>query len=258
MISYLKPSDKILRRMGFFIDQEGIYRRFLDESDGWNEHINKTKDFIKRTLELYTPKNVAIFGSGWLLDIPIDLLASTCEKVYLYDIRHPRQILHKFRDFKNLIFVISDLTGGIIEETYHLVKNSKKGVPTFDTINPKPFIPYESVDFTFSVNVLNQLDIMVIEYLRKKKVFDPTIHADFRKKIQLAHLMSLPTGKSAIITDYMEMLYDRTDKFVENRDLLYIELPQGRRKSEWIWKFDQNMSYYPNRKTYFKVIAIDI
>ena len=123
---------------------------------------------------------------------------------------------------------------------------------------PEKFNLPEPVDYTFSVNVLNQLDILIIEYLRRVKIIASVDLFGFRKKIQSAHLNSLSAGKSSIITDYEEVLYDRTDTFVENRNLLFVDLPKNKSRQDWIWRFDESMSYYHNRKTHFKVAAIDL
>lgn len=240
--------------MGLCDDQEGIMKRYLNEAGSWNSHLQSTKDFIKHCVGEVKPKTVGILGSGWLLDVPANFLIENCETVYFYDIRHPRQIVHKFRNDDSARFIELDITGGAIEFVYNAIRN-KSLKKDLLTIPLSGFCPQETLDYIISVNVLNQLDILIVENLRKIKDLDAQLIIDFRTIIQRNHLKSLPADKSCLITDFEEQLYDRTGKFVEKRSLLYTELPEAKFEQNWIWNFDTQMTYYPNRKTNFKVIA---
>lgn len=248
------PSKKVLRRMGLNDDQEGIMKRYLNEAGSWDSHLQSTRNFIIHCISDNQPMSVGILGSGWLLDVPANFLMDNCEKVFFYDIRHPRQITNKYKQEEKFNFIDCDITGGAIESVYNSIKN--KTVETeLLTIPQAGFQPNESLDYIVSVNVLNQLDILIVENLRKIKNLDAQLIKKFRTIIQSSHLKSLPTDKSCLITDFEEQLYDRTGMFVENRSLLYTELPNAKYEQEWIWNFDTQMTYYPNRKTNFKVIA---
>lgn len=249
-----KPSRKILRKLGLSDDQEGIIRRYINESGSWDKHLHNTKKFIEQCVLLENPKDIGVLGSGWLLDVPIGFLINQCNNIFLYDIRHPRQIVNKYKNNKNVHFKEVDITGGAIEFVYQLIRNNTVNEKLLD-IPTVGFSPEESLDYIVSVNVLNQLDILIVENLRKIPNLSKELIAEFRKIIQSSHIKSLPAGKSCLITDFEEQIYDRTDKFVENHNLLYTELPEGKKEQEWIWNFDTLMTYYPNRKTDFKVIA---
>ena len=97
--------------MGFLKDQEGIITRYINEEGNWEAHLRHTKGFITDVVKKYKPESVSILGSGWLLDVPIEFLAANCKSICLYDIRHPAQIRHRLRRFKNVVFVECDLTG---------------------------------------------------------------------------------------------------------------------------------------------------
>jgi len=94
----LFPLQRSLRKMGYFKDQEGIARRYISEKSNGDNHLTNTKKFIFNCLEENRSKKVSILGSGWLLDIPVEYLLKNFKEVVFYDIRHPRQILHKFKD----------------------------------------------------------------------------------------------------------------------------------------------------------------
>jgi hypothetical protein len=250
------PSDRILQHMGFFSDQDGIVRRFINEGSNWNEHLKNTKSFIELCVKDACPKNIAVLGSGWMLDVPLDFLAEHCDNVFLFDIRHPRQVVHRFRNLKNISFINQDITGGAIEFVYKTMDKRRPKPEELNHFIPDGFSSKVSIDYVVSVNILNQLDILLLEYLRKFSLPDSFSAEKFRSNIQLAHINSLLKNKLCLITDYEELLYDNADQLLKTNSLLYTHIPEGKMREEWIWKFDSQMTYYPNQKTYFKVQAI--
>ena len=252
------PSDKILKRMGYFNDQEGIIRRYIDEEFNWNEHLQKSKSFIKKCIEEVKPQNVAVLGSGWLLDVPLDFLVESCNRVFLFDIRHPRQITHKYRGEKKIKFINQDVTGGSIEEVYEILKHNKSDLNKLDTITKAGFTASEPIDYIISVNILNQLDILILEYIRRFSLPENLNMDRLRKIIQEAHIASLKKSASCLITDFEEMIYDKDNELIKTNSLLFTELPAYRKREDWIWKFDTQMTFYPNRRTFLKVLAMQI
>lgn len=248
------PSTKVLRKMGFNADQDGILRRYHSEKGGWDIHLNETKNFINQCVEQEKPENIGVLGSGWLLDVPIDNLLEKSKNIYLYDIRHPKKVMKKYQNHSNIHFVNTDITGGYIEYTYNAIRN-KTIAESIEYCPESIFCPAEPLDYLVSVNVLNQLDILILENLRRPKKLKADLISNFRKKIQSNHLKLMSTDSSCLITDFEEDIYDRKNTFIESNSLLYTQLPESKWEKQWIWNFDSQMSYYPNRRTYFKVIA---
>ena len=81
--------------MGYLRDQDGVMNRYLSERGNWNEHLDLTKDFIAQSFIQKELDTVAILGSGWLLDVPLEKLIPRFKHIYLVDIWHPRQIRRK-------------------------------------------------------------------------------------------------------------------------------------------------------------------
>lgn len=244
--------------MGYFDDQEGIVRRFINEGSNWNEHLKNTKQFIEKSISKVNPGNVAVLGSGWMLDIPLEFLSENCSKVFLYDVRHPRQIVHRYRYFSNVSFVNQDITGGAIQEVYSIMDKRKPDFEKLNQLKNTGFSSSEPIDYVVSVNVLNQLDILILEYLRKNSLPKDFSLIKMRTEIQEGHIRSLKAGKSCLITDYEELVYDASDKLLKTNSLLFAQIPDATGREEWIWKFDTQMTYYPTMKTFFKVLAIEI
>ena len=246
------PTKRVIRRMGLSDDQDGIMRRYIEEEGNWHEHLKNSKRYIEQTILCYKPKNITVLGSGWLLDLPTEFLLEHCENIYLYDIRHPNPIKNKFKKEDRIKFLTMDITGGMMNYIYD---NHKQNSWVEDELPQYLFEPKYETDRIISLNILNQLDILIIEFLRKNKFPDSEKILALRKHIQKMHLISLKKLPSTLITDYREMLYDRLDKKTDERSLIFNEFPDGKQIEEWIWKFDTQMTYYPNRKTYFKVRA---
>lgn len=252
------PSEKILKRMGFFMDQEGIINRYIREKGNWDEHLGRTKTFINRFIDEALPEDVAILGSGWLLDVPLDQILDKCRNIYLVDIRHPRQVVHKYQRFKNIHFIYSDITGGAIEATYDILKEQKNVSERLAELEPPGInLPF-SVNSVVSVNILCQLDILILEYVRTFRDINQGALLGLRKNIQHSHIVSLQKTSSCLITDYEENIFSRTDDLIAINPLLFSDLPDSANYEEWVWKFDTQMTYYPNRKTFFKVKALQL
>lgn len=244
--------------MQLFTDQDGILRRFINEAPDWNEHLVNTKQTIIDFIKKYQAKSVSILGSGWMLDIPVQFLADEMEKVVFYDLRHPRGIINKYERNRNFHFVTMDLTGGLIEKIYHLCHQKKK--PTVQELEHELYIddialPVETECYV-SANILNQLDILLVDYLKLFfNLTDENIR-QLRETIQLSHLNFLEKYNSCLITDFEEIHLNDDDEIIGHTPLVYTSLPQGEIENSWIWHFDTNKTYSLGHKTFMKVTAI--
>jgi hypothetical protein len=211
-------------------------------------------DFIK----LNKAKSVSLLGSGWLLDIPIRFLEEEISDVFFYDIRHPATIRHKYRQTGNFRFIKADLTGGLIEKVYLMC--NRKDKLTSDEIEAEFSLPVlelqEESDCYISVNLLNQLDIHLVDYLKSSYNLDEALIRRIREKIQRLHVDFLQKRNSCIITDYEELGLNDKNEVTFSKPLIFTPLPQLAERREWIWNFDTNKTYIAGQKTYFKVMAI--
>ncbi|MBN2521712.1 MAG: hypothetical protein JXB24_00480 [Bacteroidales bacterium] len=253
----LFPSHKIFNTMGYSKDQEGIAKRYISEKKGWDLHLSNTRKFIIECLEENAPKKVSILGSGWLLDIPAEYLMNNCKEVVFYDIRHPRQILHKYRDHSVFRFVKMDLTGGIIDYIYRQREITENELTILEELLAKQrnFLPFNT-DFIVSVNILNQLDILIVDYLKlKKKFIDKKSIIQLRSMIQENHVKLLKTGPSCMITDYEEIHF-KEEMILQKNSLLYCEIPENMIAKKWVWDFDLNKQYKQGYNTRMNVMAV--
>jgi hypothetical protein len=253
------PERKILRKMNFLSDQEGIISRFLNERSNWEPHLQKSREFILDWIHGKNISVITILGSGWLLDVPLEELQKKCEKILLVDIFHPPQILRKIRDLSTVEAIQQDITGGMIEQVYHLVEEFRKTgrKRKVADLHSPGFTPDFNPDFVVSLNILNQLDILIIDYLKKFSIFTEEEILTLRKKIQQSHIDSLPLDHSCIITDFEELV-SQDDRLERVNKLIHVPLPEGKRKATWEWLFDSQKTYYRGKTTRFNVVAIEL
>ncbi len=245
----------IYKKLGLVSDQTGIINRYNREKENWDFHCQRTKDFILKSTETKANKSVAIFGSGWLLDVPIAELNSRFLQVYCFDLHHPAEIVHKYRKQTNIHFVESDITGGWILWTYNLLKNKQLQqnlvLPDFKFSHEIDF------DFYVSVNILNQLDILICDILNEHKIGNKLIIQQIKQQIQQSHIQMLRTGKSGLISDITEQQVNNENEISEKINLIYTDLPKPNFNENWIWKFDTHKTYHNHCNTHFEVVAID-
>jgi len=236
-------NKKIIRKFGFKTDQQGIINRYIRESEEWQAHLIHTKEYIIKSAESKNKTNCIVIGSGWLLDVPIDELSMLFEKVTLIDIVHPRQIIHKIKKYKNVEAIEIDITG-LVEPVYYFIKKTKKlKLNDIKQIYSELWInKLKNADFVVSVNILNQLDILICDFIKKFNLYSNEEINQFRKIIQQNHVNILPETKSCLITDYEEININKKNNVVNNKSLIHIDLHINKKTKKWQWNFDTNQT----------------
>jgi len=250
----------ILRKMKYFSDQKGIIRRYINEEGAWDNHLSNTKKYITDCLKKKNLKSIAVLGSGWLLDVPLEFLVNNFKRILLFDINHPQQIKHKVKKFENIELKYADISGGAVAAVYNLVKFYKKERIKKDIkeIEFPGFKAGKHTDYLVSLNILNQLDILLIDYLKKYNIYNENELNYLRSMIQKSHIDSLIPGRSCLITDYKEKIYNTDGALASEKNLIYTELPKGKNKKTWEWNFDSSGSYYHDKKVVFNVVAMEL
>lgn len=246
---------RILKKMGYLADQEGIISRYLREQGGWDSHLLRCRKYITDRVKELEIKEITILGSGWLLDVPLEELAEFCSRITLIDINHPRQIRRKVKQLKNVRLLEDDITGGLVNNIWQICRARPDSLDSIE-------IPLYSFDFDpgtlISLNILTQTDTLLNDYLLKKTNIDPIEHRRFRKRVQESHLNLLKSCSHILITDFEEKIIDiDTGSVLETRPLLFTSLPEGKNKEEWQWVFDSSGEYYRRKRVSFKVMAIE-
>lgn len=248
--------------MGYFRDQQGIINRYLRESTQWKDHLDRTRNFIQSSFPIdpdgkKIPGAVAILGSGWLLDVPLEHLRIAFEKVYLVDICHPPQIIKKLEKVENVSFLEEDLSGGGIEQVWHFTHG--KGPATLEDFaaSLKFASPLEGKNPSaiISLNLLNQLDIILCDYLSAKGKADLETLDLIRSRIQSFHLEWITKKPGCLITDTREISIHK-DGLEEIKSLLFTPLPPANKTEAWNWEFDSSGRYRSGIRSRMEVEAL--
>lgn len=254
----MEVPSRILRRMGYKADSQGIINRYIRVEGAWNDHLTRTRQFILKTLEGKRPDNLAVLGSGWLLDLPLDELAERSGHVWLYDIVHPAQVRHRISKLPNVTAVNADITGGAIQQAYEAVKAFRKHAvrPSPEELCRGVFVPNVQHDFVISLNILSQLGEYITDYLQQHMPFGRDEADRLTALLQSAHLKQLPKGNTCLVTDVAEKSMDASGQITDIKQLVAVELPAAACIEKWAWQFDPLGEYKPGYLTQSEVVAL--
>lgn len=248
---------RILHKMGYYNYQRGLIVHHLHDEGSWNTHLTNSRNFILKSLEICKPKIVTVFGSGWLLDLPLLEMNEMADEINLVDIIHPPEVKSQVADMKKVILREDDVTGGLIEEVWKKAshKTFLNKLRSIEEINVNKYKPGFDPGLVISLNILTQLETLPVEFLRKKSNADEVNFIQLRKKIQQSHLSFLESNKSVLITDCAEVITESSGRTSEIKSVL-IDFPEGRLREDWTWKFDLKQSDYYRKKSVLMVSAI--
>jgi len=232
--------------------------RYIRESSHWKAHLESTRNFISASFRQTEVESVAVLGSGWLLDVPLEHLLSRFKHIYLVDIHHPVQIRKRTASLSRVELIEEDLSGGAIEQVWGFLKKpaSEQEVLLPGHLALSPPLSHIRPDAMISVNLLNQLDIMLCDHILKRKHFQQGELTPLRTAIQAFHLDWISRKPGCLITDTLEEVVDKNGVKKSNA-LLYTKLPEGIRHDSWWWDFDTQGTYHPGSRTRMEVQAIE-
>lgn len=245
----------IFRSLGFVRDQKGIMRRYKRERKLWDTHLNKSKQYILKAMGASVFKSVAVLGSGYLLDLPIDEILVKTDCLYLYDVNHPKEIISKYQNHPKVRFVTKDITG-LAEEIY-ITKNQQQ-LERLMQKEPQSWA-IDGHDFIISLNILNQLDILLVDFLKERFNMPEETEKTLRRKIQNEHVISLQKTFSVLIADVYEYHTQADGTETDIKKNVYIDINSGEAVSgyeEWDWQFDSSGRYILDSSVLFKVNAV--
>jgi hypothetical protein len=229
----------------------------VNQEGGWESHQEHCRSFIIKALELYKPEKITVLGSGWLLDLPFAELIERTGRVCLIDIIHPPDVINQAGSFNNVELIEQDITGGLIEEVWQLTEKYSffKKLKSLENIIIPEFKPDGDPGMVISLNILTQLESLLIDFLKKRAKIKEEEFDFFRTEIQRKHIDFLKKHRSVLITDYAEVITNRSGS-VKSIPTLLTDLPQSQFTEEWTWNFDQTGADLYNSRSQFKVVAL--
>lgn len=248
---------RILTRMGYYNYQNGLIYRHMNQKGGWEEHLENSRRYILKALDLYNPEKITVLGSGWLLDFPFAELVERTKKICLIDIVHPPDVIKQAGSFKNVEFIEQDITGGLISEVWERMHkfNYLRKSRTIPDITIPEYNPVDDPGMVISLNILTQLETQLIDFMKKRSRISEVEFNMFRSEIQKKHLDFLLKHRSVLISDYAEVITDRSGA-VKTLPTIFTDLPSCCFREEWMWNFDQTGADMYNSRSHFRVVAL--
>jgi len=243
--------------MGYYDYQSGLIYRHLNQESGWDSHLDKCRRYILRAIDNIKPGKVTVLGSGWLLELPVAEIVEKTGKVELVDIIHPPDVVKQAGAIENVELIESDVTGGLIENVWKKINAYPffRKADNLEGILIPEYKPLSDPGLIISLNLITQLEVLPVRYLKKKARINEEELYRFRRTIQERHMELLSKYRSVLITDYEEVITPRSGEKVRIPTLI-TELPRGTDKEEWTWDFDLKGADYYNSRSVMHVIAV--
>jgi hypothetical protein len=94
-----------------------------------------------------------------------------------------------------------------------------------------------------------------LDFLKKRSKIKEEEFNLFRTEIQRKHIDFLRKHRSVLITDYAEVIINRSGS-VKTIPTLVTDLPPSQFTEEWTWNFDQTGADLYNSRSQFKIVAL--
>ncbi len=210
--------------MGYLHELISISHKAKRLERHWRPHLNRTRQAILRIANSTPNKDtIIVFGSGVLLDAPIEELSNMFKKVILLDIYHTRDTLKKLIQYKNVTVLPRDLSG-IAEALWEQYKDGKKL-----RYLPEPLSTYNSltknVSLAVSLNLLTQLSFVPTVFLSRFKKISITQEAIscWKESFCTAHIKALNglDCPKCIVTDHESLCKDFSGRIIARNSTVF-------------------------------------
>jgi hypothetical protein len=258
-MAYSEQHKRILHRLGYYDYQQGLIHRHLNQDEGWNSHLENCRNYIIDAVKKYKPVKITVIGSGWLLDLPLAEILETIKSVTLIDIVHPPEARSQTASLPGVELIEDDATGGIVEEVWKKAGKISlfRKLSTIEGIDVPDYELQGDPGLVISLNILSQLDVLPVAFLKKRSKVKEEEIIRFRKTIQDNHIRFLLKHNSLLITDISEIFTDSAGNTTEVQTII-TDLPDGKSRQEWTWDFDLKRSDYFEKNSVMKVVAITL
>lgn len=239
--------------MGYVREVSGIGDRARALASAWREHLDRTQGAISASVELSRGRgSVLVVGSGNLLDVPLDCLCASFDRVVLLDILHFRQVRKAVSGRGNVELLSADVTG-VAHAVYRAARS--RDVSVLPKSVP-PDLDGRQFDLIVSVNILSQLGVTPCRYLKARCPAIPPkrLHMLSRDLIE-THLQWIlhRAPQSCLISDVVRIEHFTGGPLVETDIVEGVVLPEP--DESWDWQIAPLNSVYPDREVVHRVHA---
>lgn len=221
------PSSKLARQMGFLYESIAMSARAKRCHSAWQSHYQNCQLAIEHAVSTcHSKRKVLVFGAGTLQDIPLALLSEAFDQVLLFDLAITRNARQRLKSYRNIDYIEADVT-----ESLHLLH---AGILKVET--PKAWLDDETVDLVVSLNLITQLPLLPIRWLKQKfRISDPQADQLGQGLIK-AHLYYLQrfNARVCLIADRVDREFDLQGKKLDEFDPWWgVKSPGASRTWQW-------------------------
>ncbi len=198
-------ADREQRRLGYVSEAVAIRARYERCRDAWHDHLSASKQFIITALEhCSSRRSVLVLGAGSCLDLPLAELSRQFERVILVDAVQLAEIPEKISAYPNVTYVIHDISeinAGLLAIT------DPDTLRRLTSKTPSRYCDDDSIDLVISLNLLSQLPLLPMRWLRQRRSFNNDVINQCGLDIMRAHCRYLQQFGCAKI-----LIYDAEQK----------------------------------------------
>lgn len=247
------PTSAIARKLGYLYESIAMRERHRRCGDSWDFHLQRCHRAMELAVSSCPGETLAIFGSGLLVEVPMDHLLLRFSKIILVDLVHPRQVRQKWSGHSNVELLEQDLLG-VADELVAWRPGSPLPTPR------PPDLSFLNAHFVISANCLSQLALRPRQYLESVDYRLQNSELDaYCRKLSHAHLKMIRglNRPHLLIADFETRAYDQTGLLVEKAHPFY-DLKDLRMKEEWIWKIAPRGELSPSHDVEMSVGAFTL
>lgn len=220
------------RQLGYLRESIGIRSRYRRCHSAWQPHLENSKTALLASLDACRDFRTAlIFGSGLLLDIPLAELSQRFAQVWLVDLVHLPEVRRAARRYPNVRCTSHDVTGFL--DYLDDLAPGKLDLPP-----PQRFLDEPDIDWIASVNLLSQLPLLPLTWLRQRfPEASEDEWAGWEERLMRQHLDYLAAfGKPAcLLADAEQTTVGANGEILEHNDFSGLLDGWGRPLSGWRW-----------------------
>lgn len=223
------PASPVAKKMGFVYEAVALRSKLKTHARDWEPHLRRSKNAIKRMVESCDQRRVCmVLGSGLWADIPVEYLSRRFESVWLVDIVHLPVVRDQVQAYENVQLIEWDVT----ESLSNWMDLDEGGLRVNQ---PSQFVGKLGVDLVVSVNILTQLSVLPVRWLREETSITDEQVEQIHHQLMKAHVDYLYkfSGQVGLITEFQDEHHALLDE---------AWLDQWHGQSQWQWQLDSDMT----------------
>jgi hypothetical protein len=240
------------RKLGYLRESIAIRTRYRRCKTMWQPHLTNSRAALLDSLQACSSFRIAlVFGSGLLLDIPLDELARRFKKVYLVDIVHLPEVKRAVRHHANVRCIDLDVTGFI--EHMEALSPERLELPP-----PKYFLDEPDIDWVASVNLLSQLPLLPVDWLRQRfPELSEAMLEEWGTQVMRQHLDYLAAfaAPTCLLADMEQVIHTGNGEIIERIDFASRLRLDDAAPEQWRWNIAPPGEIAPDIGSFHRVAA---